>query len=86
MAILKKLTIAAALIAGTTSLAAAQGQPTGNESPMAGGAGGGATTGNGASGMMNPPGKQGSMPSPAAQSQQKDVSPASPAASSKQEK
>ena len=39
MAIFKTVTIAAALIAGATSLAIAQnGQPTGNEQPVAGGA------------------------------------------------
>jgi hypothetical protein len=83
MAVLKNLIVAAALIAGSTSLAVAQGPATGGESPVAGGAGGAGTA---PSGTMKDPAKQGSIPSPAAQSGQKDVSPSSPAASTKQEK
>jgi hypothetical protein len=84
MAVLKNLIFAAALIVGSTSLAAAQGPATGGESPVAGGAGGAGTAPSGT--MNSPPAEQGSVPSPAAQSGQKDVSPASPDASTKQEK
>jgi hypothetical protein len=55
MALLKTVTIAAALIAGATSLAIAQnGQPTGGEKPVAGGAAaGGAPSAGGSSGAMS---------------------------------
>ncbi|MGA2893313.1 MAG: hypothetical protein ABSE22_10610 [Xanthobacteraceae bacterium] len=45
MATLKTLTVAAALLAGATSLAMAQGQPTGGDPPVAGGAAGGGAPG-----------------------------------------
>jgi hypothetical protein len=86
MANASKILIAAALIASATSFASAQGQPTGTESPVAGGAGGGTATKAGAGGKMSAPAKQSLMPSPAAQSQQKDASIATSAAGSKQEK
>lgn len=58
MALLKTVTIAAALIAGATSLALAQnGQPTGGEKPVAGGAAGGGAPSAGTSGTMGTMGK-----------------------------
>jgi hypothetical protein len=54
---IKTLTLAAALIAGSMSLAVAQnGLPTGGEPPVAGGA-----NGNPANGGMSPPSQKGSM-------------------------
>jgi hypothetical protein len=87
MVTIRKAIIAAAMIASATTFAVAQGQPTGGNSPVPGGAAGGSTGGaTGSGSMMAPAAKQGSMPSPATESKQKDVSPASPAAGAKQEK
>jgi hypothetical protein len=53
MALFKTVTLAAALIAGATSLAIAQnGQPTGGEKPVAGGAAAGGAPSAGSSGTM----------------------------------
>jgi hypothetical protein len=81
MEAIKKLTLAAALIAGAMSFAAAQNGPTtGSEPPVAGGAGGGPGA------MTNPPSKQGSMMAPGAQTPRNSDTPASNDSGKKQDK
>jgi hypothetical protein len=75
MSTIRKAIIAAAMIASATTFAVAQGQPTGGNSPVAGGAGGGNTGGaTGSGSMMAPSVNGGSVPSATAESKQKDIS------------
>jgi hypothetical protein len=84
MNLIKTLTLAAGLIAGSASFALAQNGPTtGSQPPVAGGAGGGP-----GGGAMSPPSKQGSMGSQGSmgQSPSQTGTPASNDSGKKQDK